>query len=128
MYCERVPQPQTLAEYLGVPASLTTGETDDSLAAHVEQITDGREFGLAVLNSLEFRRYILLGLSLGTLPGFTSILGRLLDHAIGKAPERVEHTGKDGQPIEITEVRRIIVRPSQQQHDDEDEREPYITH
>jgi hypothetical protein len=112
-------KPQSLAEYLGlVPEAPDEGP-------RLVDITDPKEFGKAVMESYEFRQYIVSGLTLGNLPGFTSILGRLMDHVMGKAPDRVEHTGKDGQPIEtvVTEVRRVIVRPE----DDEDDR-PVITH
>lgn len=122
-------RPQTLAEYLGTP--LLGPE-----AATLEEIADPKEFGLAVMNSIEFRRYILLGLTLGTLPGFTGILKFFLEHAVGKTPDRVELTGKDGGPIRaVTEVRRVIVRPSEEtrrrSQDEEEEarkRSPYTTH
>ena len=69
----------------------------------------GRAFSEAVLNSEEFRFYIIEGLTEKTIP--PAVLCRLIDHGWGKPPDRVEHTGKDGLPIEtITEVRRVIVR------------------
>jgi len=113
-------KPQSLAEYLGlVPEAPEEGP-------RLIDITDPKEFGKAVMESREFRQYIVSGLTLGNLPGFTSILGRLIDHVMGKAPDRVEHTGKDGQPIEtITEVRRVVVHSS---HEDDDEDRPVITH
>jgi hypothetical protein len=99
---------ESLADFLG------TNLPDPPFEAHklcLEDITDSKAFALAVLDSREFRQYIVSGLTLGNLPGFASILGKLMDHAWGKPPERVEHTGKDGKPIEtITEVRRVIVR------------------
>lgn len=116
-------KPQSLADYLGLPDD-PKAPLDSSLL-NLKEIEDGEELGRAILNSIEFRQYLYLGLRLGTLPGFTSILGRFIDHAIGKAPERHEHTGKDGQPIEmITEVRRTIVRVPQ----DEKSEQPYVTH
>jgi hypothetical protein len=67
-----------------------------------------KDFADTVLNSLEFRHYIVAGLKIGNLP--SAILTRLMDYAWGKPPERVEHTGKDGKPIEtVTEVRRVVV-------------------
>lgn len=102
--------------------------------ATLAEIEDGRAFGLAVLNSVEFKRYILMGLSLGTLPGFAGILRFWLEHAVGKTPDRVELTGKNGGPIEtVTEVRRVIVRPSeeaqqQQRREEEVARKTYDVH
>lgn len=68
----------------------------------------GKAFSEAVLSSEEFRLYIVEGLQERNLP--PAVLCRLMDHGWGKPPERVEHTGKDGSPIAITEVRRVIVR------------------
>ncbi len=114
-------KPQSLAEYLGLTPTAAPDE-----GPHLVDITDPKEFGKAVMESREFRQYIVSGLTLGNLPGFTSILGRLMDHVMGKAPDRVEHTGKDGQPIEtITEVRRVVVH---NHHEDDDEDRPVITH
>lgn len=76
---------QTLAESLGVDVV----PPGDAIVSPLD-ITDAKAFSLAVVSSIEFRRYIMVGLALGTLPGFTSILGRLLDHAWGKPVERVE--------------------------------------
>jgi hypothetical protein len=47
----------------------------------------------------------------------SAVITRLMDHAWGKPVERVEHTGKGGEPI-VTEVRRVIV------HVQEPEAEP----
>lgn len=78
-------------------------------AAPVLVALTGKSFADAVLRSEEFRLYIVEGLTEKTLP--PAVLCRLIDHGWGKPPDRVEHTGKDGQPIEtITEVRRVIVR------------------
>lgn len=113
-----VSKPQTLAEYLG----MSDEPIPQPLAVDLEQIVDGKAFGLAVLNSVEFRAYILMGLRLGTLPGFTSILGRLIDHAVGIAPKKVEMTGANGEPIEhVVEVRRTIVRVEKRLDDDEEQ-------
>jgi hypothetical protein len=100
-------QPQSLAEYLGTaPPSI---EVPDG--PRLEDIAnDAVTFCKAVLNSREFRQYIVNGLVLGSVP--SAVMLRVMDMAgWQKPPERVEHTGKDGQPIEtITEVRRVIVR------------------
>lgn len=83
-----------------------------------------KQFCQAILNSSEFRTYLLNGISLGDLPA--AVIIRVMDIGWGKPAERIEHTGKDGQPIEtITEVRRVLVRAEQQ----EEVEAPYtITH
>ena len=70
-----------------------------------EEMT-AKEFALKMLSSPEFYTYIKTGIQYGTLP--SAIVCRLMDYGWGKPPERVEHTGKDGNPI-ITEVRRVVV-------------------
>ena len=113
----------SLAEFLGLDAA--TREPLDRL----EDIEDPKAFGMAVMNSVEFRRYILLGLQLGNLPGFTGILRFYLEHALGKPPDKLELTGKDGQPMEsIVEVRRVVVRPAGAGPSEEDETAPAVTH
>ena len=85
----------------------------------------GKAFAEAVLTSEEFRLYIIEGLTNRDLP--PAVLCRLMDHGWGKAPDRVEHTGKDGEPI-VTEVRRVIVHKTE--HDDatSSQRSSYTTH
>ncbi len=95
----------TIADLLDPPGAAASSALD----AKLEDIADGEAFAQAVLGSLGFRRYIINGLTLGDLP--PAILGRLIDHGWGKPPERVEHTGKDGGPLLIQEVRSIIVDP-----------------
>ena len=83
---------------------------DDSAPIPESAITElsGKAFSQAVLDSREFREYIVNGIKLRDIP--SPILCRLIDHGWGKPPEKVELTGKDGQPIEaVTEVRRVIV-------------------
>ena len=95
----------------------------------LEDITDPKAFGLAIMNSLEFRRYIVSGLLLGNLPGFAGILRFYLEHALGKPPDKIEITGKDGQPIQtVTEVRRVIVRPDPPIDEEENAPPPTVTH
>lgn len=116
----RVAKLQSLAEALG-----TSLEPVPSAPAELVDITDPKSFAEAVLSSYEFRQYILASLKLGSLPA--AVTCRLMDYAWGKPPDRVEHTGKDGKPIEtITEVRRVII------HVDATEgaaaEPPYVTH
>jgi hypothetical protein len=96
---------QTLADFFG------TSKVDPGPdVIQLEDITDSKAFALAVLNSKEFREYIINGLTLGELP--SAIICRLMDHGWGKPVEHVEHTGEHGQPIEvITRVVRVIVDP-----------------
>jgi hypothetical protein len=105
---------ESLADYFGLNTDQTKiqDQQDNEGSSRgfcLEDIQDPRAFARAVLESREFRAYIVAGLTLGNLPGFTSILGRLMDIGGFKVADRIEHTGKDGDPI-ITEVRRVIVR------------------
>lgn len=112
----------------GQPADAATAASEDSEGFYLESLS-GQEFADAILSSRIFRRYIIDSMKAGTLPA--TIATRLMDYGTnwGKPPERHEHTGKDGRPIEtVTEVRRVIVR-STQIHDDFDEEGPSaITH
>lgn len=104
---------KSLAEALGV----ADPKDPDAEVPTDWQTLEGKEFCDAVLKSPDFRTYIVCGLRLGTLP--SAVLCRVMDHAWGKPPDKIEHTGKDGQPIQhVTEVRRTIV------HILKDEREP----
>lgn len=87
----------------------TPEELEESL--FLLEITDAKQFAKAVLESRDFRQYIVFGLRSGKVP--PAVMLRLMDYADGwgKPVERVEHTGKDGQPIEtVTEVRRVVIR------------------
>lgn len=98
-------KPQTLADLLGVPDAPPAAARFEDLV----DVADAKAFGAAILDSREFKQYIVDGLRLGTLPGFAGVLRFFLEHALGKPVERVEHTGAGGGPI-VTEVRRVIVR------------------
>ena len=124
---------QSLADILGVTAADQALPSEPSLqdsavlaeipsvpteALILEQMT-GQEFCEAVVNSLEFRRYIVYGLRMLNLP--PAVVLRIMNQAWGKVPDRIEHTGKDGAPITaVTEIRHVIVRP-RSEHVDEDE-------
>lgn len=108
---------ESLADLLGVPDPRPAEDVpaaEPSFSGAVD-IVDPVKFCQRIVGSREFRQYIMNGVVLGDLP--SAIGGRLIDHAWGKAPERIEHTGKDGAPI-VTEIRRIIVRPNEV-YDDE---------
>jgi len=94
---------QTLAEFLG---------TEDAYSAPLDETREEmsvKDFCRGILTSREYRQSIRDRIALGNLPPAVEL--RLYDYAYGKPPDKVEHTGKDGQPIEtITEVRRVVVR------------------
>lgn len=97
---------ESLADYLGLDDP-TANDHEVVPAARPEDITDPKEFAIAVLSSRDFRLYVVNSLTLGSIP--SAVVLRLMDYGWGKPPERIEHTGKDGDAI-ITEVRRTIVR------------------
>lgn len=117
---------RSLAEALG---TLPPVEGDGAPMPRLEDITDSKAFAKAVLESREFRQYIVNGLTLGDLP--SAILCRLMDYGWGKPVERVEHSGPDGQPIEtVAEVRRVVVHVTGAGALDEPDgvKPPYRTH
>ena len=78
------------------------------------EIENAQQFAQAVLHSVEFREYIARTLRSGKISA--AIILRLMDYAEGwgKPPERIEHTGKDGDAI-VTEVRRVIVHTKEEE-------------
>lgn len=113
-------RPQSLADLFG---------TSDAAVElpRLEDIADGQEFAKAVLNSIEFRRYIVNSLILGEIP--PAILLRVMDLAgptWQQPPKRVQHSGEGGGPI-VTEVRRVIVHAHEPLDEDEPAR-PETTH
>jgi hypothetical protein len=103
-------------------------ELDESL--FLLEIADAQEFARAVLESRDFREYIFYGVRKRDIP--STVVLRLMDYAWGKPTEHVEHTGKDGKPIEsVTVVRRVLVRAPIAADDDLDQEpqpERYSTH
>ena len=90
----------SLAEYLGLPTPGSEAPREPQL----EDITDSKQFALAVLESREFRQYIVNGLLSSELP--SAIVCRLMDYAWGKPVDRIEHSGR----VEnVTEVRRVVI-------------------
>jgi hypothetical protein len=118
---------KTLYDSLHADEAPRIAETASRESPAWEKLT-GKAFAEAILNSFEFRQYIISGLAAGDLA--PAVLTRLMDHGWGKPPERVEHTGKDGKPIEsITEVRRVIVRVDEQgQREEQELPTKYTTH
>lgn len=86
------------------PGELTTVPSNDS----VVEVT-AKSFCKSIVESAEFRRYILNGIVCGDLP--SAVLCKVMDHAWGRPPEHLEHTGANGQPIEITRIERVVVYP-----------------
>lgn len=118
---------QSLADYLGLePLGDQQLETrTEPTVERLLDVTDPKAFCAGILESREFRQYIVHGITLGDLP--PAVMCRIIDHAWGKPPDRIEHTGKDGNPIEtITEVRRVIVRENS--IEEEEDRPRTVTH
>jgi hypothetical protein len=76
-----------LADYLG---------TSDKSANAPKQVDyaslSGQDFAKAVLASIEFRQYVVNGLTLGELP--PAVVTRLMDHGWGKPPDKIEFEDK----------------------------------
>ena len=109
-------QAKTLAEFLQATSPLPEPDVPRN---EYEALADlsGEDFCKSVLATREFRQYILNGIVLGDIP--PAILGRIMDHAWGKPPDKLELTGKNGGAIEtVTEVRRVIVAASALHEDD----------
>lgn len=102
---------QSLADFLGVPDPARPGR----LAAPEPENLTAESFCRNIIASPEYRQSILNRIILGGLPPAVECL--MWHYAYGKAPDRVEHTGKDGAPI-ITEVRRIVVHVNAEQSDE----------
>lgn len=63
----------------------------------------GPQFAEAILSSPEFRRFIIVGLTLGTLP--SAVICRLMDYGWGKPVEHVELSGE----VRVARVERVII-------------------
>lgn len=108
---------ESLADFLRLPDQAPAPREEERI--RFEDMT-GEQFAQAVLRSREFYSYIVNSLALGTLPA--AVVGRIMDMGGWTAPpKRVEHTGKDGAPIEtVTTVRRVIVRAGDSMDEDEE--------
>lgn len=114
---------QSLADFLGAEDPLPEEKRPKTDYETLLDISDPMTFCRRIMETREFRQYIMDGFRAGDIPA--AIVGRIMDHVLGKPPERVEHTGKDGAPI-ITEVRRVIVRAESQEDEQSPRRE--VTH
>lgn len=118
---------QSLADYLGADDPRPEANRSPSDFDVLINVIDPTTFCQKILQTREFRQYIMNGIVMGDLP--PAVVTRVMDHAWGKPVDRVEHTGKDGRPIEtVTEVRRIIIRVDTQQQPDDVIQRPCITH
>lgn len=110
--CETVVQksPQSLADLLDVDDPRTEDQRtelqlDDATEAALD-ISDPKEFCKKILESREFRRYIMHGIVLGNVP--PAVITRVMDQGWGKPVENHKHSGDPDAPI-VTEIRRVIV-------------------
>ena len=95
---------QTLAEFLGTDQA-------DNLPTELPQLTV-KDFCRGVLESREYRQSVVHRINLGTLPAAVELM--MYARAYGAVPDRVEHTGVDGDPIEvITRIVRVVVQPQE---------------
>lgn len=76
-----------------------------------------QEFAERVLNSADYRASLFRRIQADELPAQIEAL--FYYYAAGKPTERVEHSGKNGAPIEVTEVRRVLVPVSRAFDEDE---------
>ena len=88
------------------------GEVDFDLEAP-EIPKDAAGFAQAVLSSQEFEQYVMIGIVKRDIP--PTVLLRLMDYAEkwGRPSDRIEHTGKNGDPM-VSEIRRVIVHPQEE--------------
>lgn len=105
-------KPQSLADLLNVEdprgaAEQHKLEPTEPTVDDLLDVTDPKQFCQKILETREFRRYIVNGIVIGDIPA--AVLTRLMDHGWGVPPKRLEHTGPDGGPV-VTEVRRVIVQ------------------
>jgi hypothetical protein len=95
----------SLADVLGTAASLPTTTAD---AAASETPATAQAFCQRILQSREFRAYLLHGLAVGSLPA--AVVCRIMDFGWGKPAACVEPAGNGGGPTQpITRVERLII-------------------
>lgn len=100
---------KSLAEHLGIADTAPPEPVDptEMTDADIETMSV-QDFCRGVLRSRDYRRSLLQRVRLGELP--SAIEALLYHYAEGKPVDRVEHTGKDGNPISLA-IRRVIVDP-----------------
>ncbi len=98
---------QSLADFLDAKDPRKPEDIPQSDFEQLIDVSDPKEFCQRIMKTREFRQYIMNGFVLGDIPA--AIVGRIMDHGVGKPVEHIEHSGK----IEtVTEVRRVIVHAS----------------
>lgn len=103
-------KPQSLADLLDVEdprpeEQRTELPLEDATVAALD-ITDPKDFCKKILESREFRRYIMHGIVLGNIPA--AIMTRVMDQGWGKPAETHKVVGDADAPV-VTEIRRVIV-------------------
>lgn len=84
--------PQSLAEFLGVLHEDTPTTAGSQISSLCDQPLTAAQFCEAVLNSQEFREFIVRGLQTGTLPA--AIVTRIMDQGWGKPKNTIELQGE----------------------------------
>lgn len=100
-------QPKTLAELLDPDTRLL--DPPDPY-----EVMTGKQFAEAVLQSMEFKNYVIYSLQMGTLPA--AVLTRLMDYAWGKPTEVTPLLSPNDS--HALEVRRVIVKLDRDEDDD----------
>lgn len=98
---------KSLAEHLGIEDTRPEASPTEISDVDIENMSV-QDFCRGVLRSREYRLSILQRVRSGDLPA--AIESLLYHYAEGKPVDRIEHTGKDGQPIAVA-IRRVIVDP-----------------
>ena len=79
---------KTLAEHLGVIDPRPEEKRDTRDFDNLVDVTDPKEFCRRILNTREWRQYVMNGIVLGDLP--PAVMTRILDHGWGKPVEHLE--------------------------------------
>lgn len=91
-------KPQSLAEFLGVLPQVSEPDVDHPTAKTLLDVADPKVFCQGILNSREFRQYVVSGITLGDIPPV--VLTRIMDHGWGRPVERVEVEDKTERGLE----------------------------
>lgn len=98
---------KSLAESLGLDADLKP-LIEPALSQTTCERLNGRAFALAVLESPDFRRYIVGGLIAGDLPPAIAI--RLMDYGWGKPIDRIEIKDRTDEDLTVEVVEQRLER------------------
>lgn len=103
-------EPKSLGELLGVPDPRPETERPVSDFDQLAGITDAQEFCQRILQTREWRQYVMNGIVLGDLP--SAVMCRIIDHAWGRVTERLEVSELstlDGMTVEQLEARALFL-------------------